>query len=110
MESIFAMLKQAREAKNLSLADVSDTTFISIRFLEAIEAGKTDILPQAYVRAFIREYATVVGLNAADVMRRYDSIGSAKAAAAPAPQGQSLSTAGATPTTTPLPSPEPAPK
>ena len=76
MDSVFTMLKQAREAKNLSLADIADTTFISVRFLEAIEAGKTDILPQAYVRAFIREYAAVVGLDPAEVMRRYDSIGS----------------------------------
>jgi len=80
MDSVFSLLKQAREAKNLSLADVADTTFISIRYLEAIDAGKTDMLPQAYVRAFIREYATVVGLDPAEIMRRYDS---AKAAATP---------------------------
>src|SRR5512142_1064571 len=85
MDSVFTMLKQAREAKNLSLADVSDTTFISIRFLEAIEAGKTDILPQAYVRAFIREYAAVVGLDIAEVMRRYDSMGRPQAPPAAAP-------------------------
>jgi cytoskeleton protein RodZ len=87
MDSVFTMLKQAREAKNLSLADIADTTFISVRFLEAIEAGKTDILPQAYVRAFIREYAAVVGLDTPDVMRRYDSIGSPQPAASlrPAP-------------------------
>lgn len=105
MESVFTMLKQAREAKNLSLADVSDTTFISIRFLEAIEAGKTDILPQAYVRAFIREYATVVGLNAAEVMRRYDGMQSTPASPAQLPSPA----ASPTPTAAPPPSPEPTP-
>src|SRR5512140_3661255 len=109
MESIFAMLKQAREAKNLSLTDVSDTTFISIRFLEAIEAGKTDILPQAYVRAFIREYATVVGLDAADVMRRYDSIGSAQTTRPPTPPDRSAPAASGAPPTTAAPPPEPVP-
>lgn len=109
METVFTMLKQAREAKNLSLTDVSDTTFISIRFLEAIEAGKTDMLPQAYVRAFIREYATVVGLDAADVMRRYDSIGSTLTTPPPAPAGRGPSTiSGTPPATVPPPSPEPA--
>jgi hypothetical protein len=73
MDSVFAMLKQAREAKSLTLTDIADATFINIRYLEAIEEGKTDILPQAYVRAFIREYATIVGLDAAEVMRRLDS-------------------------------------
>jgi cytoskeleton protein RodZ len=83
MDSVFTMLKQAREAKGLSLTDVSDATFIGIRYLEAIEAGKTDILPQAYVRAFIREYATVVGLDAAEVMRLYDDPGAIRKATPP---------------------------
>ncbi len=83
MDSAFTMLKKAREAKNLSLADVADSTFISIRYLEAIEAGKTDILPQAYVRAFIREYAAVVGLDTAEVMRRLDNPGAPVQAAPP---------------------------
>src|SRR5512133_799213 len=91
MDSVFTLLKQAREAKNLSLTDVSDTTFISIRYLEAIESGKTDILPAAYVRAFIREYAAVVGLDPAEVMRRYDNPG-----------------APATPASEPRPAPPPA--
>jgi transcriptional regulator with XRE-family HTH domain len=87
------MLKQAREAKGLSLADVADTTFISIRYLEAIEAGKTDILPQAYVRAFIREYAAVVGLDAAATMRLYDNRGSVHKASSPVATSGSASQA-----------------
>jgi hypothetical protein len=83
MDSPFTMLKKAREAKNLSLADVADSTFISIRYLEAIEAGKTDILPQAYIRAFIREYAAVVGLDTAEVMRRLDNPGAPVQSAPP---------------------------
>ncbi len=110
MDSVFTMLKQAREGKNLSLADVSDTTFISIRFLEAIEAGKTDILPQAYVRAFIREYAAVVGLDTAEVMRRYDSISTPQAAPASVPSGRGPSTAGERLTTAPSSASEQAPE
>jgi cytoskeletal protein RodZ len=72
MDSFFADLKRAREAKRISLTDISDATLINIRFLEAIEEGKIDVLPQTYVRAFIREYATVVGLDPTGIMRRYD--------------------------------------
>jgi cytoskeletal protein RodZ len=92
MDSVFAMLKQAREAKGLSLTDVADATFIGVRYLEAIEAGKTDILPQAYVRAFIREYAAVVGLNAAEVMRLYDSPPAPRKVPVPAHAGTDVST------------------
>src|SRR5512142_1334804 len=100
MDSVFTLLKQAREAKNLSLADVADSTFISIRYLEAIEAGRTDILPQAYVRAFIREYAAVVGLDPAEIMRRYDN---------PTPATAPASSASPAPTQTVSPAETPPP-
>ena len=82
MNSLFEELKQAREAKQISLNDVSDATLINVRFLQAIEQGKTDILPQTYVRAFIREYASFVGLDPVEIMKRYDE---ERNAPAPAP-------------------------
>ena len=54
MNVFFQELKRAREAKRLSLADIADRTLINIRHLEAIERGDTSILPETYVRAFIR--------------------------------------------------------
>lgn len=74
MESVFAALKSAREAKRLSLADIADGTLINVDFLAAIEQGKTDILPQTYVRAFMREYASFVGLDPSEIMKRYDEM------------------------------------
>jgi cytoskeletal protein RodZ len=85
MDSVFQELKRAREARHLSISDVSDVTLINIRFLEAIEEGHTDILPQTYVRAFIREYANCVGLDPADIMKRYDTVGAPAAPPAPEP-------------------------
>lgn len=73
MDSVFTMLKEARKAKKLSLEDIADATYISVDFLKAIEEGKTNILPQAYVRAFIREYASVVGLNVDNVIHQLDA-------------------------------------
>ena len=72
MDSIFLELKKAREAKHLTLSDIADATLINMDFLQAIEQGNTAILPQTYIRAFIREYASVVGLDPNEVMRRYD--------------------------------------
>ena len=72
MESIFVQLKKARESKALSIADIASATLINSDLLQAIENGRTDILPQAYVRAFLREYAAVVGLDPAEVLRQYD--------------------------------------
>lgn len=72
MDSFFSYLKQAREASGFSLEEVSDQTLINMKMLEALEQGVVHSLPQAYVRAFIREYATTIGLDPSDTMRRYD--------------------------------------
>jgi len=65
-------LQSAREAKGISIQEISATTLINPKFLEAIEQGNFTILPQTYVRAFIREYAQVVGLNPQETLRKYE--------------------------------------
>jgi cytoskeletal protein RodZ len=72
MNAFFQELKRAREEKRVSLADIADRTLINIRHLEAIERGNTSILPETYVRAFIREYAGAIGLDGAETLRRFD--------------------------------------
>lgn len=67
-----ADLKKAREEKRLSLYDVAEATLIDIRFLQAIEDGDFSVLPQAYIRAFIKEYAAVVGLDQDETIRKYE--------------------------------------
>jgi len=74
MESLFDELKRAREEKGIPLAQISDITRIAEEHLQAIESGNIKILPQAYVRAFLREYADVVGLSPDDIMRKYDAM------------------------------------
>lgn len=57
-------LKEAREAQNITLDDLQDSTKIQKRYLVAIEEGNFDLLPGTfYARAFIKEYALAVGLD-----------------------------------------------
>jgi len=57
-------LKEAREAKQLSLDNIQETTKIQKRYLTAIEQGNFDVLPGTfYARAFIKEYALAVDLD-----------------------------------------------
>jgi cytoskeletal protein RodZ len=65
-------LRKERVSRDISLQDISVRTRINIRYLEAIEQGSFDILPQTYVRAFLREYAQTVGIEPAEVLRKYD--------------------------------------
>lgn len=73
-ESFGADLKRHRSEKNISLMDISASTRINLKFLEALETGNFPILPQTYVRAFLREYAEAVGMNPEGVLRTYDEI------------------------------------
>jgi cytoskeleton protein RodZ len=65
---------QARSAKGISLVDISAETRINLKFLEAIEHGQFQILPQTYIRAFLREFALCLSLDPNDVLQRYNSI------------------------------------
>ncbi|MFC4557191.1 helix-turn-helix domain-containing protein [Virgibacillus kekensis] len=65
-------LKEARESKNLSLETLQEKTKIQKRYLEAIEQGNFKVLPgKFYARAFIKEYATAVGLDPNELLEEY---------------------------------------
>src|SRR5690349_22561581 len=65
-------LRQARERRGLSLQQLSHTTKISPRVLQAIEAADEDRLPApVFTRSFVKTYAKEVSLDPDDTMRRY---------------------------------------
>ncbi|MFC0524205.1 helix-turn-helix domain-containing protein [Pontibacillus salicampi] len=71
---IGSRLKEAREAKGLSLDDIQKETKIQTRYLQAIEKGNFQIMPgKFYTRAFIRQYAEAVGLDAEALMEEHTS-------------------------------------
>ncbi|HDR7791517.1 TPA: helix-turn-helix domain-containing protein [Bacillus luti] len=74
MTELGQKLKEAREAKGLSIDQLHEITKIQKRHLVAIEEGNYDILPGAfYVRAFIKQYADAVGLNGEELLVEYQS-------------------------------------
>ena len=65
-------LRRERELREISLRDIADKTKISVRFLQAIEQDRWDILPGGvFPRAFIRQYAHFLGLDADRVLADY---------------------------------------
>jgi transcriptional regulator with XRE-family HTH domain len=65
-------LKYSRESRGISLQDISKDTRINQKFIEAIEEGNFGVLPQTYIRAFIRAYAKYIGLNPNETIARYE--------------------------------------
>jgi cytoskeleton protein RodZ len=67
-----AELRTARERLGLSLPDVAFNLRIRLPHLEALENGHIAVLPgNAYALAFVRTYATSLGLDAEEMVRRF---------------------------------------
>ena len=73
-------LREAREARGLSLEEVAAQTRIPIRHLRSIEDGKYEELPAlTYTVGFGRNYANAVGLDGAEIGRELrDQLGGAQ--------------------------------
>jgi cytoskeleton protein RodZ len=70
-------LRQAREARGLSLRQVATSTKISVAALEALERNDISKLPGGiFSRSFVRSYAVEVGLDpdqaTSDFLERFD--------------------------------------
>ncbi len=65
-------LRAARLVQEISLEDISSATRINIKFLKAIEEGNFSLLPQTYIRAFIRAYAAQVGIDPVHAVKKYE--------------------------------------
>jgi cytoskeletal protein RodZ len=57
-------LKRERELREISLREIADATKINIRYLEALEQNRFEILPGGvFNKGFIRAYARFIGAN-----------------------------------------------
>jgi cytoskeleton protein RodZ len=67
-----AVLREARERRDLSLDQLSHATRITAEILRAIEDNRIERLPEGvFLRGFLRAYAHEVGLNAEETVTRY---------------------------------------
>ena len=67
-------LKAAREYKKVSLEQISTITKINISYLKALEDGRWDVLPEPYIKGFLKAYAQCVGMNVMKVLKKYDEL------------------------------------
>jgi len=71
-ESAGTKLARAREAQDLSVADVARALRLGIKQVEALEANAYDKLPgRTFVRGFVRNYARLVSLDPDRLVAEY---------------------------------------
>lgn len=71
--SFWRQLAQERELRGVSLAEVAERTKISRGTLERMESGEpTHMPPRVYLLGYLRSYAEAVGLDAEDVVLRFE--------------------------------------
>lgn len=72
MASLGQELKRERELRGISLQEIANTTKISMRFLQALEEDKLDILPgEFFIKSIISAYAKTLGLEKDSVLNKY---------------------------------------
>ena len=68
----FEKMRSIRKNNDIELKEISDNTKINIKYLELIEKGDFDSLPNIYARLFIRTYADYLNLDSKEVLLEYD--------------------------------------
>jgi transcriptional regulator with XRE-family HTH domain len=73
MASLSERLKRERELRGISLKQISEETRIGVRFLQALEDDRLDIIPgEFYRRSYLRAYARYLGLDEDLALNVYD--------------------------------------
>ncbi len=72
MKTVGDVLQSTRLAKQLTLADIEKKTKIRQKFLHALEENTFDLLPShAYAKGFLKTYATLLRLDAEQLLALY---------------------------------------
>ena len=87
-KTVGAILKEARLAKGISLADAEKATSIRRRYLQAVENDEYDKTPgEVFLKGIIRNYGNYLGLNGPELVNEYKASAAGMAAEAVRSQG-----------------------
>ena len=72
MTPFYEELRDIRIAQSLTIEEISKETKIHPRFLHALEEGNFDILPEPYIRLYLKAYALQNGVDYKVVLAKLD--------------------------------------
>ena len=71
-QTFFLALKDQRESKDITLDEISDFTKINPKYIMAIENGEFNLLPNIYMRLFLRSYTDYIGADSNQALVDYE--------------------------------------
>jgi cytoskeleton protein RodZ len=75
MTSVGQFLRSAREEQKRSLAEIADELCITQRYLRALEEDDLESLPGVFFyKSFIKQYASVLGVDARRIESGIDAL------------------------------------
>ena len=84
-------LKRERESRGIRLGQIAEETKVGVRFLEAIESGRIDIIPgRFYQRAYVRAYARYLNLDEERFVTAYEFAAAGGREPGPPPAARSV--------------------
>jgi len=72
MSDFYKILKNTRIERGIELEEIQTRTKINIDFLNALENGEFDLLPEPYIRLFLRAYSTEIGLDSKKILNQFE--------------------------------------
>jgi transcriptional regulator with XRE-family HTH domain len=76
MASLGQELREAREARHISIEEIASATKIGSRYLQALEADRLDFMPgEFFIKGIIRTYSRAIGLDGEAVLAKYKAAG-----------------------------------
>ena len=72
LPGIGQQLRRARESRGLDVSGLAAQLKLTVRQVEALEADEHILLPNTIIRGFVRNYARLVGIDAAPLMKQMD--------------------------------------
>lgn len=74
MSDLHKKLKSLRRERKIDLEAIEKRTKIDLKYLKAIENGKFEILPNTYIRLFLKAYCVEIGADPIDALHQLDEL------------------------------------
>jgi cytoskeletal protein RodZ len=71
-EPFFNQLKSERESQSIEISEICEFTKINSKYIEAIETGDFNLLPNVYMRLFLKAYADFIGADVEKALKDYE--------------------------------------